>query len=450
MRPLRVFAAGISVVACVAVAGCGSTGQKAAPIGKAAAPAQTTTPTPSTTSGCGPFPPRHAWVQAVATNGTEHWRTPLHISKDSGNESQAPLVVNGTVIAAQDGVITALDEKDGHLLWSWNGGKSIYGMWLAGTSVVVLTDQVGPHAGVTALDLTNGHRKWRRAISGQGLLCNVVATPAERLAWVRADGVLQVLRMSDGAVQWSHPATRSPALIALDGRVLFAASGSVTAYDEATGRLAWKVGGVPQEPALTSAAGLALVSSRTSGGSSRTAVVALDPRSGKVRWRFDTGAVLSVLGSDQTRILAAEQYSQLLLLDARSGRPLWRTDASPQDVDASPLLLADRIVNTEGGVLRKPKAQLVARSLATGRQLWATQVSGLVTSSKPLQHVGSLVVDQSPPRGPGQASALTAYAANSGQVKWSVRVPTLVQAPTAVDGSTIIVQSADPGYGCSY
>ena len=308
-------------------------------------------------------------MQAIAHDGTKLWSTRLAVGGESGNETITPLLAGGVVVAAQDGMVTGLGEGDGRVRWTWRGGTSVYGMWRSGQTVVVLTDQVGDHARFTALQTSDGHERWHLAVAPNGILGNVVATLSGGLAWVRADGAVQYMRMSDGRVRWSHPGERSPALIELDGRVVFAASGAAKAYDQATGRLEWTAGGLPPEPLLTADAGLVLVSSRTSGGSSPTAVTALDPASGAQRWRYDNGNTAFVLTGQGNRILLVTGIlaAGMTELDSATGQPIWRVNASVQSIDTAPLLLAGLIVNGEGGVAQQREGQS-GRALAGDRR----------------------------------------------------------------------------------
>ena len=390
-------------------------------------------------------------MQAIAHDGTKLWSTRLAVGGESGNETITPLLAGGVVVAAQDGMVTGLGDGDGRVRWTWRGGTSVYGMWRSGQTVVVLTDQVGDHARFTALQTSDGHERWHLAVAPNGILGNVVATLSGGLAWVRADGAVQYMRMSDGRVRWSHPGERSPALIELDGRVVFAASGAAKAYDQATGRLEWTAGGLPPEPLLTADAGLVLVSSRTSGGSSPTAVTALDPASGTQRWRYDNGNTAFVLTGQGNRILLVTGIlaAGMTELDSATGQPIWRVNASVQSIDTAPLLLAGLIVNGEGGVPSSAKASLVARSLATGAQVWTVPLSGMLIGRAPLATDGSLLIAALPPPGQLNSFILRAYDSATGQVKWTVTVPSLVQAPVGVYAKEIVVQSADAGYACA-
>jgi outer membrane protein assembly factor BamB len=361
------------------------------------------------------------------------------------------LVSGGQVLAAQDGLVTALDEHTGSARWTWQGGKSVYGMWLSGGAAIVLTDQVGTQARFSALRLTDGRVMWSDPVAANGILGNVVTTADAGLAWVRSDGAIQAMRTSDGKIRWTHAGSRSAALIDIAGRVLFGVAGTVTAYDDTTGALDWAVSGMPQEPQLAAASGRAIVSSATSGGASPTAVVALDPATGKQDWRFDNGQTETLLGSDPTGILLASgPFSYALrLIDAETGRQSWQVGTTVQSLDSEGLLAHGLAIDGEGGTVASPKTYLVARSLESGGAVWTVPLSGLLIGRQPITAAASLIIAQLPPRGALGSSVLAAYQSSNGQQAWTFDVPTLMQAPVTVDGKTLIVESADPAYGCA-
>ena len=400
--------------------------------------------------GCGPFPPRHAWTEAIGSDGALRWQTPLTVGGESGDETQPPLVVDGLSISAQDGALTALDLGDGHQVWRWTGGGSAYGMWPSGDTVIALTDQVSTHAHLTALDPATGHVVWQDHIAGMGLLGDQFLTGDGGLAWMRADGTLQVIDLADGHVRWSHSTGRTPALAAAGGNVLLGKAGTLTAYDAGTGNVRWSTHGHPQEPALTTAAGLVLVSSATMGGDSPTALTAIDPGTGHVRWQYDAGTDLTIVGGTSDGLLVARYVPdrRLTLLDVSDGKPRWTVDTA-LSLDTQAVFTGDSVVTVEGGVAGYPRVRVVSRSLRSGDVRWQLDATGAVVGRAPLTQLGSLVVVQEMARHPDQPGAATAYDIATGHHVWSASVPTIVQAPATAAGSVLIVQAADPSYGCA-
>jgi outer membrane protein assembly factor BamB len=436
----------------MAVAACGAATQVGEPPAQPTRPPAAITPRPTTPSpvgpqACGSFPPRHAYAQAIGTDGRQLWRTELPIGDDSGQATKPPLLVDGRLIVGQSGV-RALDEASGRAEWSWTGGKTIYDMWLAHGRVVVLSDQVGPSAALTALDAATGHEVWRVAIPTGGLLGTVVRTASDRLAWVRADGAVQVVDLADGKLLWSHPGARSPAVAAIGGKVVFSSAGTTTAWDEATGTQVWSVPGAPPDAAVNPVGGRLMVWSRASGGTSPTALTALDPATGATVWTHDSGTTPYAVSDLAGRVLTFDLSAQLSALDAGSGRVEWNVSAPRDAIDTPPVLLTDRFIEAEGGNGRG-QARLVARSPETGAVLWSTPLTDQIYGAQPLVSTGSLVVAQTPAIGYGNPSGLAAYSTVTGRPAWTAPVATDAQAPTAVDGDTLFVSSADPVMGCA-
>jgi len=437
----------VPIAVALAVAGCGS-GGRAAGAGPAGSVPPAGTPAASA-SACGPFPPRHAWAVDVTTGGRIAWRTPLAThGNDAG--SPVPAIPVGPVgVFAQDGMVHGLRLADGRPLWTWHGGQSVYGMWRRGGLAAVLTDQVSRHARITGLDARTGTVRWVLRLPGSGLLGGQAAAGGG-LAMVRADGVLQMVSLADGRVRWARFAGRSPALAAAGGVVMFAMGGRLTGYSAGTGQVRWARSGLPGQTQVQVLAGLALVTSNGSGRFTRTTLVAVDPATGRVRWRFDPGSEVSQL-ADGPAGIAVDTYvpaRRLYLLSVRTGRPVWRaaTAVGPGTV---PLVTASRVVAVEGGVAGYLAVRLVSRDAATGRQQWARALATIPAGSQPVLQVRGQAVVQTAAARVHRPSPLLAYDLAHGRLAWRAMMPAFVQtAPVPVAGG-LLLQPADTGYGCA-
>jgi hypothetical protein len=207
-------------------------------------------------------------------------------------------------------------------------------MWRWGGLVAVLTDQVSQHARLTGLDAVTGAVRWVLQLPGSGLLGSQAATGDGGLATLGSDGVLRVVNLADGRIRWARFAGRWPALAAAGGRVMFGMGGRLTGYDARTGQVRWRLSGLPGQTQVQVLAGLALVTSNGTGRYTRTTLVAVDPATGRVAWRFDPRSAAIAL-------------------------------------DTVPLVTASSVVAVEGGVVGYPAVRLVSRDAATGKQLWA-------------------------------------------------------------------------------
>jgi outer membrane protein assembly factor BamB len=130
--------------------------------------------------------------------------------------------------------------------------------------------------------------------------------------------------------------------------------GIVRALDQATGAVLWKVEGLGGR--LSATDGTVLVRDENGG------LTSLEPRSGGVRWKADTGVVgtlPAVLDGD--RALVAGRG--LAAVDLATGRVLW-SDGSGAETTAPPVASRSRLVAGEAdGTLR-------CRDRATGVSLW--------------------------------------------------------------------------------
>jgi outer membrane protein assembly factor BamB len=392
--------------------------------------------------GCGPFPRRRAWAVEVAATGRIAWQTPLPTYGLVSTGAAPPLLTGSVAVFAQDGVVHGLDAANGRLVWAWHGGRVVDGMWRWGGLMAVLTDQVSNQAGITGLDSATGAVRWVLPLPGLGLIGGQVPTGDGGLAVVGSDGVLRVVGLADGRVRWARFAGRSPALAAADGVVLFGMAGQLTGYDARTGQVRWTRSGLPGQGRVL--AGQALVTSSGSSEHTGAALVALDPGSGRVVWRFHPVGAVTVLASGPAG-LAIATAQRLYLLDPRTGRPFWwaSTAVAPGTL---PLVTATRVVAAEGGPVGDP-VTLVSRDAAAGRQLWARPLATRPGGPQPVLRLAGLVVLQTN-AGSRQAAPLLAYDLATGRPAWRADLPTSVQMPPVPVVGGLLIQPADLNYFC--
>jgi outer membrane protein assembly factor BamB len=441
---VALFAVALAAVGCAAASG--TTGGAGMAPGRASAAGTSRAGAP----GCGPFPPRHAWAVEVTAAGRIAWQTPLAARGTDSLTGVSPLLAGPVAVFAQDGIVHGLRLMDGHPLWAWHGGQAVYGMWRWGGLVAVLTDQVGHHARITGLDTATGAVRWVLRVPGPGLLGSQVPTGGGGLAMLRSDGVLQVVSLADGRIRWARFAGRWPALAAADGIVMFGMGGRLTGYDASTGQVRWARAGLPGQTQVQVLAGLALVTSNGTGDYTTTALVAIDPASGLVEWRFDPGSAVTVL-ADGRAGLAVATYTparRLYLLNPRTGRPLWLA-ATAIALGTVPLVTAASVVAVEGGVAGYPAVRLVSRDAATGKRLWARTLAATTAGPQPVLSLASQAIVQTTPAQAHQAAPLRSYHLATGRPAWQASMPTFAQAPPVPAAGGLLIQPADPGYACA-
>jgi hypothetical protein len=385
---------------------------------------------------------RHAWVTSISGSGHVLWQASLTTRENSVSSAVAPVVAGSAVVVAQDGIVHGLALGTGRTLWNWTGGQDVYAMWRWDGAVAVLTDQVSASARITSLDAATGAVRWWRRMPA-GLYGNQAVTGDGGVA-VISDGTLQVIDLSSGRIRWSVRTGNFPQPVVAGGVVAAGVNTTVSGYSVSSGAGVWTVRGLPAQPLLVPGAGLVLVGSQTQGGTGDpTAITAIDPRAGRVAWRFDAGTTASVLSAGASGILMATYNPRrLYLVSTASGRPRWSAPTFVEQ-DFVPLLTGSGVVTVEGSVTPR----LVDRSFANGSARWSAALPG----SGPWQvtaAVGGVVVPVNSDRPDGQGS-VTSFEASTGREIWTVKVPTFVQAPVVSAGGETIVQTADAASACA-
>ena len=439
----RVLLAASSVLA---LAACGSGAGQHAQVGAATTPAPASAHGTPAGGSCGPPPPRYAWAVDVTTAGQMLWKTPLATRNTFFSSTVQPVAVGPVAVFAQDGMVHGLDLADGHPLWSWAGGQSVYGMWRWGALVAVLTDQVSNHSRLTGLDAATGAVRWSLRLPARGLLGDQAATADGGLAMVTTTGVLQVVSLADGTIRWRRTTGAWPALTAASQMVIFGENGRLTGYDDRTGRPRWTTGGVPAQPAIQLAGGLVLVTSNAQGPGITTALTAVVPGTGRIAWRFDPGEPLTVLSAGPAGLTVAAYVfnRRLYLLDPRTGRLRWQADTFVAQ-GTVPLVTQTDVLVVEG----QQTVRLVDRAAADGRMRWQDTLAEPPLGQQQVLQAGPLAVLQGDAGRPEAPAPLLAYQLTRGRLAWRVDLPTFVQSPPVLGPGQMLVQSADLIYACA-
>jgi outer membrane protein assembly factor BamB len=381
------------------------------------------------------------------------WKTPLETRDNSLSQAVVPVAVGPVAVFAQDGIVHGIRLADGHPLWSWPGGQSVYGMWRRGGLVAVLTDQVSNHARLTGLDAATGAVRWSLRLPARGLLGGQALTADGGLAMVVIGQGLQVVSLADGRVRWQRRIPASPALTAAGGVVIYGLNGHLTGYDARTGRPRWAIApAMSPDPAFQLVGGLLLVTSNAAGPSIPNTLTAVVPATGRVAWRFDPptpatdpGAQASVLSAGPGGLaVATYDPRRLYLLDLRTGRPRWHADTFVTQ-DTRPLVTGTGVILTEG----QNHVAVVARDAVNGRVRWRVPAPGPSEGYQAVLAAGPLAILLGEPGTPGAAAALLAYRTASGRIAWQAVMPAFVQSAPVLVAGGILVQPADTAYACA-
>ena len=417
----------------------------------AATPSAAARSTPAPDSGT--CPARGAWATEVTSAGRVAWQVRLPTAAQQQGIVLQSLAVDGVALFAEENAVYGIRLSDGDQLWRRAFSKDIaaesgavYGLWQSGGRVVVLTGQVSTSARLTALNPSTGAVRWTLPLPASGLLGSQAQASGGTLAVLRPNGVLESVDLASGRVPWSHRAGQSlgPATI---GSVIAAGSnGRVNGYDGRTGRVLWTVSGLPEQPDVTAVDGIFLAYDNSDTGG----VVALNPRTGRVEWRFGSD---TVLGAGPAGIaFATYTPRRLYLVNPATGRARWSvpTFAAAEGGNPGQLLEAGSdVVLPEGGVT--PSAddfRVVVRDAADGRMLWSAPLAGGTDGFNlaPLSPPGGSAIAYTVAQGTSipTSTRLTVRRLGTGRQLASVTLPDMVLAPLTVAGTSILAQSDSP------
>ncbi len=302
---------------------------------------------------------------------------------DGPSTMEAPAVAGGNIVVAGDasGTVTALEENDGHPLWSYHSSGPVYGKPALTHDNVVFGSADGS---VYCLKSGDGSLEWRTRTNGPIVGVPVVLNDTVFIGG--SDRRFRALRLSDGAVIWESDSlngfVETQPLIA-GGSVIFGAwDGRLYALDRATGRTRWIwEGGRPG--ILYSPATCWPVEShgRVFIVAPDREMTAVDLLTGNTIWRTARHQVRESIGisKDGSRIYVRTMRDSILAIDpaADSCRVMWTTECGfGYDINAAMLIEQD------GRVLYGTKNGLVlALDGATGTILWKHRASGVAVNT---------------------------------------------------------------------
>ncbi len=235
-------------------------------------------------------------------------------------------------VPTRDGAMTARDLETGAPRWSVAAATS-FAPAVGGAMVYVVAE-----GGVRALAAATGEVVWQREFPG-----TVAAPPYWDTGWLILSfesGDLAAFRAADGEPVWRvalGAVAHVPPAPALDKLYLGLADGRTVAVALASGETVWtrEVG---------RATGVTALDDQILVGSSEGALWSLDPRSGRVRWRWRTGAaVVAAAAADDSRIYVIAYDHILRALDRRSGNLRWRR-ALPHRPAGAPLVVGGTVL----------------------------------------------------------------------------------------------------------
>lgn len=400
---------------------------------------------------------RHAMAAAVSASGKFAWRVALPATDSELQTSSKPAIGATIGYWPEDGIVHALRLKDGKELWHLTQGLSNNGVWLNHGVVSVLTDDFGGGGLLTGLKAATGKVLWKDKLPGKGLTIDGPRTTGDGgLAWVRADGVLQVIDLVTGKARFSvregtaaQIGVQFPQMQVVGGRVYYLAGGRMTAYDDRTGAVIWSRHGAPVHTTMSRVAGQLLLN----GGVAATpfALTAVNLTDGAPLWSYDAGQTVDILGGGAGHVAlvpddpAAAHHEWML--DAVTGTLAWTAD-----VQVTGQAIAFRSLDTvtvEGnGDYDKP-ALLVDRRLADGSVIWQRPVTHAAATAAALVLDFGLVIISPTGEFAHPYNPLYAYRLADGHPAWSIGTLRPLQDAPVLLRTRMYVSAADDASLCS-
>jgi len=332
-------------------------------------------------------PSRFAWpIFGYATDHTRFFPAPANVRPPfkqlwehaSGTLLEFPPVIYGERIfqLGDDAVLSAIDKRNGHVLWSQHLGQlsASSPAVTANTVYVTILYSGHPHSPgrVIALDSASGAIRWWHALPSGSESSPLIHDG--RVYFGSQNGTVFALDDSDGAVVWTYRAASAvKASPTLAGGVLYFGdySGRLQAISEHSGHRLWVS---KSEGALLGSGNFystaAVVYGRVFLGNTDGRVYGYDAASGKLDWAVQTGAyvyaspaVTNAPGLGPT-VYVGSYNGSFYAFNARSGHVRWRFNAHGR-ISGSATIIGDIVYFAD-----LAKHRTFGLGISTGRVLF--------------------------------------------------------------------------------
>ncbi|NJD10614.1 MAG: hypothetical protein FIB01_09335 [Gemmatimonadetes bacterium] len=342
-----------------------------------------------------PAPPP-APVPEPEANGAlrVRWTRPL-----GGGVLSHLLLRRGTLyVSAMDGVVYALDAKNGSVRWqAATGGYCHSSPVLAGNTLIVGSAD----AQVYGFDARSGQERWRFATGGPVYASAAVAKGVAAIA--SGDGVVYGLDVRTGRERWRFPLPAGPSAFAqspagTDGERFFIGAWDryVYALDAATGAELWRYAATPTSFYYSAAIGApAVTGGRLYVPSNDNVLHAVDARTGAPVWTVKSPG--DKYGYSSPRVVGGRIYigclgdkGEVRCLAAEDGRELWVAATGSTIYESSPAVANGRVAigSVDGhlwlldardgkqlGWFRFPPGHFTASPAAEGNRVYAATLA---------------------------------------------------------------------------
>lgn len=298
----------------------------------------------------------------------------------------AAAIAGGRVfVGDDDGVVHALESATGKELWKFKTEAGIE------AAPLVLNDAVfigSSDANLYALETATGKLKWKYE-TGDKVLggANHAKNPNGDGEWLLVgsyDSNMHCIDAATGKAVWTHSTDNyingSPALLP-SGEIVFGGCDSfIHVLQLSDGK---EVRQIDSDAYIASS--VAVMDGLGYVGNYGNLVIAFDPTSGEVKWKYRDRnfPYYSSAALTADRVIIGGRDKRLHCIERATGKGVWTFQARGQ-VDSSPVICGDGIiVGSEDG-------RLYCVNLADGKERWAYEIGAPVTASPAVG--GGLVV----------------------------------------------------------
>lgn len=257
--------------------------------------------------------------------GTLVWKVFL---KNLLTDSTPTLEGQVLFVATKSTSLEALNALTGHVYWTFETGEKIQAPPLATEGRVLVTSRTT----LWTLDAATGHLLWKFQV-GQASWPSI-GSPAvdSETVYIGLGSSTKVwaLDLASGHIRWSFDTKdriMSAALVQANTVYIATWHGAIFALNSATGQQFWNYllnANQGQQPVEGIGGSMALANGRLFVGDYRGILSCLDATSGKLKWRFPTGAQIlatPVISGNLVYIGSGDGY--FYALNRETGRPAW-------------------------------------------------------------------------------------------------------------------------------
>ena len=298
-------------------------------------------------------------------------------------------------VSSETNLIDAFPQNGPREIWRQSLGEGMANVAVAG-KLVITQHQSSSEQLVVAFAVDSGKQAWSTAIgphyrNGQGNGPRATPTVHKNVVFAYSgEGILAALRLTDGTLLWKKslpvelgckPAeygmASSPLIVGELVVVQVGETGTVAAFEQSSGKLAWQVGNDPagySSPILVGSGSSARIFAFT--GSSALSISA----DGKQQWRvpyktdYFCNTATPAFHDNKLLISAGENHGSTLLdLSASQPRAIWESLGRRSSLRAewqTPVLLDGFLYGFDNVGSAGPVTHLTCVEFKTGKQVW--------------------------------------------------------------------------------